>query len=360
MKTSKLVLTIFAVCICINSFAQIDPKVNTFDSIKSLTYTVYQLKTKNNKIIKTSPTILYDYYPIQYPLKKCYYNTKGNLVVKENQSQKDTIYYNSKNQKIKMVLYPNAKKLNDSITFFYAYDIYGNIIAEKTVASSPKLDYYLNGNLYSYKSLINKFYINFYVLEKDSVGIKQFDNEKVELNYYYRLFNNNNQLLKEKYVTTDKNSYPLKVDSTIHSVEYHYNNENKIIKISTIKNHVNALGKTYLTKNTEEHNYLSQGLIHEIKYYNDRNLIMQQRYIHNTKGKLLEYSKHWVSPNKTAIYKYNSNGELKNYIFKRKDKIERNITLQYTYNNKGNWIECIHFNKKSKPKYLIKRGIEYY
>ena len=358
MKISRLLLAISTLFMSINALAQLNIIVNKSDSIKSLEYKVYRLKIKNNDTIKTKTTLAYDYYPVQYPITKFYFNEFGGLIKKDNPNQKDTTYYNSKNQKIKRVLYPGNSK--DSISIFYSYDHQGNIETEKMKASDPKLNYELDANYYSHESLIDKFYTNYYLSANDSTGYNQFESVKIALNTYYRLYNDDNKLVKEKYVTITKNAFPQKSDSTFHTISYQYTKENKISKITILNNHIHALGKNYTSISTEEHSYFNEGLIHEIKYYNNNNLSREERMVQNTEGVLTKYTNHWISPDRTTSYLYNSKGDLTAFTAARKNKIVRQITLEDSNNNKGDWIKCIHYNKKNKPEYLVERIIEYY
>ncbi len=223
MKISKLILALSTVVMSINASAQLNSIVSKSDSIKSLEYTVNAIKIKNDKIIKSKPSMAYDYYPIKYPTTKSYYNREGLLIKKQNTNQRDTTYYNSKNQKIKMVLYPENSK--DSLSIYYSYDDQGNIETKKMHASAEKLDYYLEGNYYSDESIINKFYHNYYLSETDSTSQRQFETSKPELNTYYRLFNTDNKIVHEKYITITKNPDPYKPDSTLHNITYEYTKE---------------------------------------------------------------------------------------------------------------------------------------
>ncbi|MCA0153487.1 hypothetical protein [Winogradskyella vincentii] len=360
MKISKLLLAISILFISLQSRAQLNIVVSKSDSIKSLAFKVFKVKTKNDKVIKSKPTILYDYYPIQYPLAKLYYNKHGLLIKKDNSNQKDTTYYNSKNQIIKKILYPDPARSKDSIIIYYSYDIQGNIETKKMKASEPKLNYVLDSNYYAYESLIDKVYNNYYLLENDSTGLNQFKSCKLELNNYYRLYNGKNKLVEEKYLINSINPFPYKPDSIIHSIKYQYNKENKISKVTNINNYINSLHKNYTSISTEQHKYLSDGLIHDIEYFNEGNLSRKGRIVKNIDGILTKYTNRWISPNRTTTYEYNSKGELKRYTFSKKNKIVRNITLEYTSNSRGHWIKCIHFDKKNKPNYLIERIIEYY
>jgi len=358
LNITKLLFSISVLLLSINSIAQLNTVVKKSDSIKSIEYIVNFIRIKNDKIIKSKPSLAYGYYPIQYSSTKSYYNTDGILIKKDNPNQKDTIYYNSKNQKIIRVLYP--RKTKDSIAIFYSYDSQGNIESKKMTASAHKLDYKLGNNYYSYESLIDEFYRNYYTLKNDTTVRNQFEKVKMKLNYYYRLYNQKNKLIKEKYLTTHKNTFPYKADSTLHTITYTYTKENKISEIAKFDEHNNALGKNYTSTNIEQHNYYDMGLIHEIKYFNENKFWRKERFTKNTKGKLTEYTNHWVSTNRTITYLYNSKGELTDYTFTRKNIKVRNITLEYTYNTIGHWITCTHFEKKNKPKYLIERIIEYY
>ena len=360
MKISKLLLAISLLFIGLQSRAQLNITVSKSDSIKSLSYKVFKVKTKNDNLIKSKLTMAYNYYPIQYPLKKLYYNENGYLIKKDNSNQKDTTYYNSKKQIIKKVLYPDPTKSKDSIAIYYSYDIQGNITTEKMKASGSNLNYVLDGNYYSYESLIDKFYNNYYLLENDSSGRSQIKNIKPELNNYYRLYNQKNKLVEEKYLTTTINPFPYKSDSTIHSIKYQYNKENRISKVANINYRFNSLGKNYTSINTEQHRYSTDGLIHNIEYFDEGKLSRMERIIKNSEGELTEYTNHWISLNRKTTYVYDSKGEIKSYTYSKKNKIVRNITLEYTSNSKGHWIKCIHFDKKNKPIYLIERIIEYY
>jgi hypothetical protein len=360
MKNSKLVFTFFILFFNMHISAQLTIAVSKSDSIKSLSYKVFRVKKKKNKMIKSEPTIAYEYYPIQYPLITLYYNKDGLLIKKHNTNQKDTTYYNSENKKVRTVLIPNPGNSKDSITISYTYDSHGNLTTEKMQASAPKISYRLNNNYYSHESLIGKVYLNYYVSKTDSTDLTKFNNEKLSVNNFYRLFNGTNKLVEEKYLTTSKNPFPYKPDSIIHTIKYQYNKDQKIREISTIKDYISAVGKNYTSTSTEQHIYLKEGLIHEIKHFSNHKLTREEQLVRNSKGILTEYTDHWVNPNRTTKYTYNSNRELIRYVFSRGGKIVRNITLEYTNNSKGHWITCIHYDKKNKPKYLVERNIEYY
>ncbi len=360
MKISKLVLPFLIFLLGMPASAQLNILVSKSDSIKSLSYKVFKVKKKNNKIIKSEPTIRYDYYPIQYPLITLYYNEDGLLIKKDNTNQKDTTHYNSENKKVTTVLIPDPGRSKDSITISYAYDIHGNIKTETMQTSAPNMNYLLNDNYYSYESLTDKIYINYYFAESDSTELKKFKNEQPKLNHYYRLFNDNNKLVEEKFLTTSKNPFPYKPDSIIHTIKYEYNADKTIRKISNINDHINSVGRNYTSISTEEHRYLDEGLIHEIKHFTNTKLIREEQLVHNSKGILTEYTNHWLNPNQTTKYTYDSKGELTRYIFSKRNKIVRNIALEYTNNDKGHWITCTHYDKKNKPQYFIERTIEYY
>jgi len=87
------------------TWAQLNILFSKSDSIKSFSYKVFKVKNKNNKLIKSEPTILYDYYPIQYPLIMLYYNKDGLLIKKDNSNQKDTTYYDAEKRKLQRYLF---------------------------------------------------------------------------------------------------------------------------------------------------------------------------------------------------------------------------------------------------------------
>jgi hypothetical protein len=358
MKIFKLLLTLSIVVLSVNSSAQHSFTIKKSDSIKSLDYRVSAIKIKNGKIIKSKPSMAYDYYPIKYPSTKSYYNKEGFLIKEDNINQRDTSYYNSKNQKIKMVLYPGNSK--DSISIYYSYDNQGNIETKKMSTSAEKLDYYLEGNYYSDESIINTFYHNYYLSETDSTSLGQFQTKKPLLNTYCRLYDSENRIVNEKFLTTTKNPFPYKPDSTFHHITYDYTKDHKILKVSTVNEHIPALRKTYTSKSTEEHKYLNDDLIEDITYYNNGKLSRQMRMVYAAQDGLRELTDQWISPDRTTTHLYNSKGDLTDYIFRRKNKIVRHIKLDYTYNNRGHWITCTHRDKRNKPTYLIERVIEYY
>ncbi len=361
MKISRLLFLIPVIVTSMHLQAQIGNVIYKSDSIKSMVYNTYKAALENGKVVKGKSKILFEGYPILYPTSKLFFNKDGLLIKKDKPYQKDTTYYNSENQKIKMVLYPSEK--NDSITFNYTYDSHGNIETIAKKASAPKMDFSLNGNYYSYTALIDEFYKNYYLTKDNQDVAIQFQAIKPEKHTTYRLYNDVNKLLEEIYLTTRNNSFPNKPDSTIHTITYKYNKENKIVKISNSNKNINAIGKNYTSTETEEHNYRNNGLIHQIKYFSNGKQYREELIAHNSEGILIEYTNHSLEwPRYKKKHVYNSNGELIRYTFTnpQKNKIIRNITLKYTYNDKGDWITCIHFDKNNKPQYLIERVIEYY
>jgi len=109
-------------------------------------------------------------------------------------------------------------------------------------------------------------------------------------------------------LTTSKNPFPYKQDSIIHTNKYQYNKENKIGEISKINNHKNSIGKNHTSVNTEQHTYLKEGLIHGIKHLTNYKLIGEDLLVHNSKGKLTEYTNHWLNPDRTTKYLFDSKG----------------------------------------------------
>lgn len=114
--------------ITIYTSAQQNIAVGKSNSIESLSYKVFRVKTKGNNVLKSKPTNIPDteFYPIQYPSTILYYNRNGNLIKKEDSNQIDTTCYNSEHKNIKTVIIPNPKSSKDSITINYTYDIQGN------------------------------------------------------------------------------------------------------------------------------------------------------------------------------------------------------------------------------------------
>jgi RNA binding exosome subunit len=351
MTIAKLILTISIGLIGFYSNAQIDIAINESDSMKSLEYNFYKVKTKNNKIIKSKPTVLFDGYPIWYPTSKLFFDKDGLLVKEDRSDQTDTTYYNSANQKIKMVLYPKGK--NDSITFSYSYDSLGNIETIRKKSSAPKMDFSLERNHYSYEALVDEFYENFYLSEDDPDVANQFEAIIPEQNHSYRLYNDENELVEQK------NLY----GSRIRTIKYHYNDQKEIVKISRIDKETDSKGKVYISTETEEHRYSDDGLLHQVNHFSNDKLYREELLIYNAQGVLKEHTNQWFGIfNRMKKYEYDSNGDLIRFTFTNpeKDKIIRKITLKYTYNDRGDWVKCIHFDKKNRARYWIERMIEYY
>lgn len=362
MKIAKLVLPVLILLISMHTSAQLTTAVGKSDSIKSLSWSVFSVKTKGNNIIKGKPTNIPDpeFYPIKYPSTILHYNRNGHLIKQEDSDQKDSTYYNSENKKIKTVIIPNPQSSQDSITISYTYDLQGNLKMKKMQTSDPKMNYRLDNYYYSFESITDKTYINYYLSKNDSTEHEKFENVKPQLNYYYRIFDEENKLIEEKYLTTTKNPYPYKQDSVKHHTKYQYNKDDKISHVSNVNSHINSIGNNYTSERTEQHTYLNEGLTHAIKHYFNKKLEREELIIYNPEGTLIEYKNHWINPNRTTQYIYNSIGELTRYVFSKGNKIARNISLEYTYNGKGHWIMCIHYDKNKKAKYLIERNIEYY
>jgi hypothetical protein len=340
------------------SLAQQPNDTSSVSSIKCLSYAVYKLEIKDAQWIKGKPSFLYNGYPIHYPTSQLFYDKDGRLTKDENLSQKDTTYYNLADQKVKTIIYfPDSK---DSIVISYAYDQHGNMTAKKMKASASNLDYYSDGYYYSHEAIIDKFYINYYLSGRDSIYPLAFENQQLELNHYYRLFDAKNKLIEEKHVTCVENPFPYKPDSITNTISYQYNKDNKLSEVTTASKRVTFLGISSTVISSEQHHYLDQGLTHEISYFTQDQLSRKDLIKKNDKGMLIEYSTHWINSDRTKSFFYNDQGELIRYSATKKNKVLRNIRLEYTYNQRGDWIQCAHFDKKNKPLYLIERSIGYY
>ncbi len=348
MKISKLFCVLCMALSGLQTYAQIDNSVDKPDLVKSLDYRCYTVKMQNDTIVKDKQIVLFEGYPIRYPVSTLYFDKSGNTIKEDRTHQSDKIYYNTANQKIKMVLYPDGK--NDSITFNYAYDDHGNIETVTKNASAPKMDFSLGANHYTYEALRDEVYKNYYLSDDNSKIEHQFESINPEANYTYRLYNAKNKLIQEK------NRY----GSRIRTIKYEYNNENKITKVSTIDNYTDVKTKHNTSIETEEHNYLNDGLIHDIKYSSNNKIWKEEQTVYRSNGSVKEYTSHYF--NRENKYTYNAKGELEQFTLRklRKDKIIRNIRLLYTYNSRGDWIKCIHFDKKNQPTYLIERIIAYH
>jgi hypothetical protein len=358
IKSATLLVIMLTFTMSMQSLAQQPNDTSSVSSIKSLSYAVYKLEIKDTQWIKGKSSFLYNAYPIHYPNSELFYDKEGRMIKDENRNQIDTTYYNLADQKVKTIIYFPASK--DSIVISYIYDQHGNMTAKKMKASAPKLAYYSDGNYYSHESIIDNVYTNYYLSGNDSSYPSAYEKQQLELNHYYRLFDAENKLIEEKYLSCVKNPFPYKEDSIIHSISYRYNEENRLSEVSTNKQYNNAIGISYSISSSEQHRYPDQGLSHEISYFNQGQLSRKELIKKNDKGMLIEYSIHWINPDRTSTYVYNDKAELVRYTATKKSKTLRDIRLEYRYNPHGDWIQCAHFDKKDKPLYLIERSIRYY
>lgn len=359
VKIKGGILLLFTAFMSVTAFSQSYLEGEIPDSVKTLDFKVYTVKVKKGKITKGKPigALAHEYYPLKYPFVKSYYDADGKVVKTEGMDQTDTLYYNQAGQLTRRVLYPVKSK--DSIIISFIYDAHGNITEKKMNSSAPEMDYRLDGNYYSYKSLIDTKYRNYYLSEADSSDLQQFRSRKPELHTYYRLFNDKNELIQEKYLVTTATGLPHQYDSTFYTITYLYNTDDQISKISTERRYVTTIGSNQTTS-WQNHIYSDHGLIHEINYFDGNGLYRTERIIKNSSEVIKERTDHWFSPDRLTSYSYNDYGDLKTYKHASKRKVLRDITIEYTYNSREDWISCIHYDRKGKPKYLIERIIEYY
>lgn len=360
VKTKGGILLLFTVFMSVTAFSQSYLEGEIPDSVKTLDFKVYTVKVKKGKITKGKPigALAHEYYPVKYPFIKSYFDSDGRIVKTEGLDQTDTFCYNTESQLTTRVLYP--VKSNDSITIAFIYDAQGNIAEKKMNSSAPEMDYRLDGNYYSYKSLIDTKYRNYYLSEADSGDLQQFRSRKPELHTYYRLFNDKNELIQEKYLVTTATGLPHQKDSTFYTITYKYNKESEVSNILTVRRYVTSIGTQDTSSSSENHIYSDHGLIHEINYFDNNGLYRTERIIKNSSDVIKERTDHWFSPDRLTTYSYNDYGDLKTYKHAAKGKVLRDITIEYTYNSREDWISCVHYDRKGKPKYLIERIIEYY
>ena len=228
-------------------------------------------------------------------------------------------------------------------------------------ASAEDIDFLEGKNYFSENYLLDIYYHNFYLKEADSSSYTQYNNSIIEPNHFYKLYNAKNRLVAEQNINISKNLFPYKDDTTAHTTTYEYNKNGDLIKKVTMNQTNSPLGQKTTTTETEDYQYLNPGQIHKVTYYGNDNLYRQEIYFYNEAGEKIKYLNQWFKPTLTSYsYLYNSKGDLINYSFKRNKKDIRNITLEYTYNKKGNWIKCRHFDKEKRNIYLIERIIEYH
>ena len=168
-------------------------------------------------------------------------------------------------------------------------------------------------------------------------------------------------MVKEKFLTITSEKYPPKIDSTFHTNTYHYDQENRINKVFNLSNHSNSSSKNYISTHTKQHHYSTSGLIETIEYFNENKLFRKELIEKNKDGVIIAYTNQWISPSSTtSTYLFDKTGELQAYTMSKRNKVVKNITLEYTYNEKEHWIKYHHLDKKKKAIYLIERIIDYY
>ena len=94
MNMYKVLLTISILLVSFHLQAQI----HEYGPIKSLEYRCYKIKQYENNVVKNKKaTILFEGYPIHYPVSKRFFNKDGQLIKENRYHQRDTSYYNSAN-----------------------------------------------------------------------------------------------------------------------------------------------------------------------------------------------------------------------------------------------------------------------
>lgn len=356
MKTIKYALTFVLLIISLNTIAQYESPKRRSDSVKRFNGGIYKVKLKNNELIKGEPTRFYEHHSIQYSNNDLYgfYNSRGLLIGHEYTSDLDSIFYSENEQIIKHISYKEKSTPFRAVNYYY--DQQGNIkdiIYESFNSEKDSV----------FCSDYDKHYLNYYLSANDSVICNEYEKIILKLNINYRLFDEQNNLIAEKILTTSRNPLSNVPESILYSVKYEYNNDNQVSAILSTNEHLPKRGKNYTTKSSEYYSYNKKGQIQAIDHFKGDSLSFKQEYVYDAEGIPNEYKEIWLKSENSEWFSkrflLNSDGFPTAFIHTRKEKT-KSLKVDYTHNERGHWTRCIHYNHKNKPMYWVEREIEYY
>ncbi|WP_223551839.1 hypothetical protein [Aestuariivivens sp. NBU2969] len=409
---------IIIIMVCLASWAQ---PVNTSDQMKSIEIKLFKASVVNGQVKKGEP--IYKIKP-RYPIsgdfntgkieydrngliKDIYYpNNKGEYHLRENYD------YNENNQVVKAKM--TMLELNDSIVLRISYDSLGRIEKTRWNKHAVPLKGWLNNLFYKYwsKDLTDEDYQRYYLSNNDSLNHTietEFEDIAPLNNHHFELLDTEGNVLKEKYMYIDTTQlgplHPKTIDTITIQWEYQYidngllSEEKKSIEkkslekglppIRSYDKRIITLNYKYIDDNKvkEEiktveqmpsktgflkikgsvktfkrvHDYLDNSKKHMIYTYDDKGDVEYTiTEVYSMDEKLVEYTKDWGK--RKSIDMYNEKGNHTVHTVYRKNKKISESTAKYTYNEHGDWVECVLFDsQKNDPLYIIaERTIEYY
>jgi hypothetical protein len=177
----------------------------------------------------------------------------------------------------------------------------------------------------------------------------------------YRLYSDdNNLLLKEKYLSLRKNPYPYNADSNFVYREFTYRDTLLLSAYESTEHKSGVLDKCYVTEKAETYKYSVSGSLLEVQHITDGELQMKESFKYDDSGFLEKSISEESSFGNSSQVIYNRRGDIVKYETYIKGKLKSRINIDYIYNEKGEWVRCIHSNLKGKPQFLVNREIFYY
>jgi hypothetical protein len=402
-----VILLIFIIIASSYSWAQKD----SLRIKKSIENKVFKAKKSKGRIIRGNQIFNTSVLPITIDLSKKEYDQDGLLLntyypnSKGKYFAEEKNYYNDQQELIRNVIV--VFDLNDSIVSTMTRDSKGNIL--KIISDKNTI----GDKGWFNKSYVapygNQEYFNFYLTSNDSINLivkeefnKKYEELKFNIHQFCRLIDVDNDILinKVSYLTVPlippldnqmdtineryeyikgenkkikeflntkerKSFYKGKTRMTINTTKeiYNYNLQDSLIeKTITVSNYQEHFSKgkeptTFEKVYKETYEYLDKSV--KTYYYDENGNIERTRTVvlKPEKEEIYEWE------NKKRIFKYNEKGNLTSIkeISTEKNKTNRDIQFQYTYNDYGDWTSCVYYNNlKGKPQFIEERVIEYY
>ena len=325
-------------------------------AIKSVKYTTFKVEYSKNLILKGKAVSLPEEYPVHYPSSEQHYSPDGLLTEELWPDQKSIIEYDSLHRITNETLITE----NDTIIIHTAYEPLG--IASRSLRIS-------GDRSKTFKELPDpspedEAYMNLLFTEKDSNAYRQYEKIKMIPFTIYRLFDQQKRLVKEKFIKVKQNPFPYKPDSILKKQHIRYYKETLPKSIHRSTDYLTHLGspvkKGMHFENHEEHEYNDADKKHLMRYYEEDKLVMRHECIKNDAGIVVSEVRVWIKADQREETQYSPDGLLSSHTLWRKGKMKNSISLEYTFNEQGDWIQCIHYDHKNKPKFLTERAITYY
>lgn len=364
--------------LCIGSgWSQILHTHKRTDSIKSEQFKTYAVKVMGSEIVKKKRKRRY-MGPIRYDSVIRFYNKEG-LLVEERAHDRSSatlfFYANDTYKKIATYYYlkKNPKVVKDSIVYHFHFDRKGNLV--NVIQEGNEKKFFINYWYYLVGNEVRPWecFFNYYILGDPSNAEASF-HSKTSSDSIMVLYDEGNKRIATKKVTIKKGSPS--IDSILDTKRYEYNDKGKLLQETRVKEvwRKSPLQKNfvYVSRDTIRWRYVldtlytrdDQGRILEkhLKTEQGKKLIEAFKYDATGKKTKSTYFNHFSFPNQDTkqVFVYNKFGDIISYEYIKGDKIKAKETYQYSYNNRGDWIKRIHYDKKGRPVLWVDRILEYH